>query len=172
MEKILTFSDLETQNKKKRTRREEFLGKMESIVPWPDIVSLVKPYYYSNRTGRPATRLEVILRMYFLQVWFSMSDEGLEDAIYDIKPFSTFMGVDLSGVPDATVLCNFRKIVSGGSSGDGYWFTNVGDASYWWSATESGNNAYKIIMRYNRDEIESISGGGYPDLLFVRCVQN
>jgi transposase, IS5 family len=112
MEKILTFSDLETQNKKKRTRREEFLSKMESIVPWSDIVSLVKPYYYSNRTGRPATRLEVILRMYFLQIWFSISDEGLEDAIYDIKPFSTFMGVDLSSVPDATVLCNFRKLVT------------------------------------------------------------
>ena len=112
MEKTLTFSDLETQNKKKRTRREEFLGKMESIVPWSDIVSLVKPYYYSNRTGRPATRLEVILRMYFLQIWFSISDEGLEDAIYDIKPFSSFMGVDLSGVPDATVLCNFRKLVT------------------------------------------------------------
>jgi len=112
MEKILTFSDLETQNKKKRTRREEFLGKMESIVPWSDIVSLVKPYYYSNRTGRPATRLEVILRMYFLQIWFSLSDEGLEDAIYDSKAFSSFMGVSLDSVPDATVLCNFRKIVN------------------------------------------------------------
>jgi len=67
MEKIFTFSDLEMQNKKKRTRRDEFLGKMESIVLWSDIVSLVKPYYYSNRTGSPATRLEVILRMYFLQ---------------------------------------------------------------------------------------------------------
>ena len=48
MEKTLTFSDLETQNKKKRTRREEFLSKMESIVPWSDIASLVKPYYYSR----------------------------------------------------------------------------------------------------------------------------
>jgi len=126
MEKILTFSDLETQNKKKRTRREEFLGKMESIVPWSDIVSLVRPYYYSNRTGRPATRLEVILRMYFLQIWFSISDEGLEDAIYDIKPFSSFMGVDLSSVPDATVLCNFRKIVNDNGLG-GKIFTLVKD---------------------------------------------
>jgi len=112
MEKILTFSDLETQNKKKRTRRDEFLGKMESIVPWSDIVSLVKPYYYSNRTGRPATRLEVILRMYFLQIWFSMSDEGLEDAIYDSKAFISFIGVSLDSIPDATVLGNFRKIVN------------------------------------------------------------
>jgi len=112
MEKILTFSDLETQNKKKRTRRDEFLSKMEAIVPWSDIVSLVKPCYHSNRTGRPATRLEVILRMYFLQIWFSMSDEGLEDAIYDSKAFSSFMGVSLDSVPDATVLCNFRKIVN------------------------------------------------------------
>jgi hypothetical protein len=66
MEKILTFAGLESQSKKKRTRREEFLCKMESMVPWHEIVSLAKPCYYSNRTYRPATRLEVILRMYFL----------------------------------------------------------------------------------------------------------
>ena len=112
MEKILTFADLETQSKKKITRREEFLGKMESIVPWFNIVSLVKPYYYSNKTGRPATRLEVILRMYFLQIWFSISDEGLEDSIYDSNSFRAFLGVDMSSIPDATVLCNFRKLIS------------------------------------------------------------
>ena len=61
---------------------------------------------------------------------------------------------------------------TGGYSGDGYWFTSVGDDSWWWSATESGNNAHKIIMSYSRDIVEKASSGGYPDLLFVRCVQN
>jgi len=117
MEKILTFGDLETQTKKKRTRREEFLSKMESIVPWPRIVSLIRPYYYCNRTGRPATRLEVILRMYFLQIWFSLSDEGLEDSIYDMDSFRKFLGVDLSSIPDATVLCNFRNLLSANNLG-------------------------------------------------------
>lgn len=112
MEKILTFGDLEKHGKKKRTRREEFLGKMESIVPWASMVSLVQPYYYSNKTGRPATKLETILRMYFLQIWFSISDEGLEDSIYDMDSFRKFLGVDLDSIPDATVLCNFRKIVN------------------------------------------------------------
>ncbi|MCL2101623.1 MAG: IS5 family transposase [Fibromonadales bacterium] len=87
---------------------------MNEIVPWSRVISSVKPYYYNNKTGRPATPLKVVLRMYFLQVWFSLSDEGLEDAIYDSKAFSSFMGVDFVSVPvpDATVLCNFRKLLS------------------------------------------------------------
>jgi IS5 family transposase len=113
MEKALTFADLQYQNHKKRTRREEFLNKMDKIVPWEQIAQLIRPHYYSNVTGRRATNLNVILRMYFLQIWFSLSDEGLEDSIYDSKSFSHFLGVDfdLVKVPDATVLCNFRKII-------------------------------------------------------------
>jgi len=117
MDKILTFADLESQPKKKTTRREEFLGKMEAVVPWADIASLIQPHYHSNRTGRPATRLDVILRMYFLQLWFSISDEGLEDAIYDSHSFRKFMGVDISSIPDATVLCNFRNMLAGKNLG-------------------------------------------------------
>jgi IS5 family transposase len=111
MEKILTFADLETRAKKKKTRKEEFLGKMASIVPWSDIASLIQPYYYSNKMGRPATRLDVILRMYFLQIWFSISDEGVEDSIYDIGAFRAFLGVDLTSIPDSTVLCKFRNLL-------------------------------------------------------------
>ena len=113
MEKILTFADLHYQSQKKTTRREEFLNKMDKIVPWESISKLIRPYYYSNTTGRRATDLNVILRMYFLQIWFSLSDEGLEDSIYDSKSFSRFLGVDFDivKVPDATVLCNFRNLI-------------------------------------------------------------
>jgi len=112
MPQILSFSALESQSKKKRTRREAFLAKMESIVPWQSIISLVRPHYPPGKGGRPATSLEVILRMYFLQIWFSLSDEGLEDSIYDMESFRAFMGVDLASIPDATVLCNFRKLIN------------------------------------------------------------
>ena len=110
----LSFSSLETQHKKRTTRREEFLRKMDKIVPWSKIAELVKPYYYANHTGRRATQLDVIIRMYFLQTWFSLSDEGLEDTIYDSLAFRSFMGTDLVsvGVPDATVLCKFRKLLN------------------------------------------------------------
>ena len=120
MDKQLTFSALEHQKHKRTTRRDEFLSKMDDIVPWPHIISLVQPYYYSGRFGRPPTSLEVILRMYFLQTWFSLSDEGLEDSIYDSKAFSSFLGVDFVSVPapDATVLCNFRKIVNDNELGE------------------------------------------------------
>ncbi|GBU24059.1 transposase [Fibrobacteria bacterium R8-3-H12] len=118
MEKTLTFADLDRQPNKKITRRTEFLCKMEQIVPWPRISGLIRPHYHSNRTGRPAIPLDVILRMYFLQIWFSLSDEGLEDSIYDIESFRTFMGVSSSCIPDATVLCNFRKLVNDNGLGE------------------------------------------------------
>lgn len=116
----LSFSSFEQQSRKKPTRRQEFLRKMDGIVPWAKLVELIKPYYYSNKVGRPPTSLEVILRMYFLQTWFSLSDEGLEEAIYDSAAFRSFMGTDFItvGVPDATVLCNFRKILNNNALGD------------------------------------------------------
>lgn len=120
METQLSFSSLEHQPRKTPTRRQEFLRKMDLIVPWAKIIELIKPYYYDNRIGRPATQIEVILRMYFLQIWFSLSDKGLEEAIYDSMAFRSFMGTDTISVriPDETVLCNFRKLINDNGLGD------------------------------------------------------
>lgn len=78
-----TLSDMEYSYRKEKTKREEFLEIMEEIIPWDEWVGVIRPYYPAGRRGRPPIDLELILRMYLLQVWFYLSDLGTEDAIYD-----------------------------------------------------------------------------------------
>jgi IS5 family transposase len=109
----LTFTDIEYSNRKRRTKRDEFLKIMEEIIPWSEWVLLIKPFYFDNIVGRPARGIETMLRMFLLQSWFNLSDEGVEDAIYDSYAFRCFMNFDFTedSVPDATTLCKFRKIL-------------------------------------------------------------
>lgn len=115
-----TFSDIEYENRKRKTKREDFLDEMDKIVPWDELITLIQPHYYNNHRGRPACSLEKMLRMYLLQTWFSISDEGLEDAIYDSYAFRKFMGVDFceSTVPDATTLLKFRHFIENKKAGE------------------------------------------------------
>ena len=110
--KQTSFASLEFAGKKRRTRREKFLGEMERVVPWQRLTALIEPHYPSSgRVGRPPIGVPRMLRMYFLQQWYSLSDEGLEDAIYDSQAMREFIGIDLSReqVPDATTLLKFRR---------------------------------------------------------------
>lgn len=109
-----SFASLEFAGKKKLTRREKFLGEMDKVVPWARLIALVEPHYpKSGRVGRQPVGVERMLRMYFLQQWYSLSDEGLEDTINDSQSMREFMGVDLGReqVPDATTLLNFRRLL-------------------------------------------------------------
>ncbi len=76
-----SFTDLEYANRKKKTKREEFLEAMDYLIPWDEWVVLVEPYYPSGKRGRPTRGIETMLRMYFLAVMFNLSDEGVEDAM-------------------------------------------------------------------------------------------
>ena len=78
-----SFSDFEYSNRKRKTRREEFLDIMDDIIPWEEWVSVIAPYYPSRKRGRPPKGIELMLWMYLLQIWFNLSDEGTEDVIYD-----------------------------------------------------------------------------------------
>ena len=100
----MTFSDFEYSNRKKKTKREEFLDVMEDIIPWDEWVEFVRPYYPNGRRGRPTKGIEKMLRMYLLQVWFNLSDEGIEDAIYDSYAFRKFMGIEVSKMPFMTAM--------------------------------------------------------------------
>lgn len=114
MEKQLTFADLESSSRRRTTKRDAFLREMDEAVPWAELVALVGPFYHDGRRGRPPVALERVMRMYFLQIWFNLSDEGVEDACYDSRAFSDFLGVSFDGrdqVPDATTLLRFRRIV-------------------------------------------------------------
>ena len=108
-----TFSDIEYSNRRKKTRREEFLDSMDEMIPWDHWVSIIRPYYPSGKRGRPPKNIEAMLRMYLMQNWFSLSDEGFEDAIYDSYAMRSFMHLDFltEQVPDATTLLHFRHLM-------------------------------------------------------------
>lgn len=115
MEKQQNFTDLEYANRRRTTKREAFLEKMDAILPWREWVALVVPHYPKGERGRRPAEIEQMLRMTMLQTWFNLSDEGIEDAIYDSYAMKTFMGIDFSAgqqVPDATTLCKFRKLLN------------------------------------------------------------
>lgn len=108
-----TFSDIEYSNRRRKTKREQFLDAMESIIPWDRWVGLIRPYYPAGRRGRPPKDIEKMLRMYLMQSWFNLSDEGIEDAIYDSYAMRKFMKLDFLNeqVPDATTLLKFRHLI-------------------------------------------------------------
>ncbi|SPS02197.1 hypothetical protein CBM2634_P180001 [Cupriavidus taiwanensis] len=95
------------------TRRQRFLTEMESVVPWARLIAAVEPYYPKGKRGRPPIGLERMLRIYFLQQWYGLSDEALEDALYDSMAMRAFAGIDLAveAVPDATTLLKFRRLL-------------------------------------------------------------
>jgi IS5 family transposase len=116
MMKQFSFADAEFAAKKKVTRRERFLDEMERVVPWTELLKALEPFYYpdsAGKRGRPQIGLERMLRMYFLQQRFGLSNEGLEDSVYDSQAMRGFLGIDLSreGVPDATTLLGFRHLL-------------------------------------------------------------
>jgi transposase, IS5 family len=108
-----TFAHAEFAAKKKTTRREKFLARMEEVIPWASLLAVIQPHYPQGRRGRPPVGLERMLRVYFLQHWYGLADEALEDALYDSQALQRFARIDLAaqGVPDATTLLNFRRLL-------------------------------------------------------------
>jgi len=113
MGKQQTFAGLAWKNKGKVTRRERFLGEMNAIIPWGRLKELIEPHYPKAGRGRQPLGLEKMLRIYFLQLWFDLSDPQAEDAIYDSESMRRFAGVDLSDdvVPDESTILRFRHLL-------------------------------------------------------------
>ena len=108
-----TFAHAEFAAKKKITRREKFLARMDEVIPWVKLLAVIEPHYPKGQRGRPPVGLERMLRVYFLQQWYALADEALEDALYDSQALQRFARIDLSaeGVPDATTLLKFRRLL-------------------------------------------------------------
>src|SRR5277367_3738628 len=97
----------------KKTRRERFLEEMDRIMPWAELESLIAPHYPKEGNGRPPVGLSIMLRIYFLQHWFNLSDPAAEEALYDSPALRRFVGVDLgrAPAPDETTILNFRHLL-------------------------------------------------------------
>ena len=89
------------------------MAEMEAVVPWGAFLRLIAPFYPKVGNGRPPIELERMLRIYFLQQWFDLSDPGAEEALYDSQSMRRFVGIDLGRepVPDETTICNFRHLL-------------------------------------------------------------
>jgi IS5 family transposase len=97
----------------KKTRRAVFLEEMEQVVPWAELCALIEPVYPKAGQGRPPVGVERMLRIYFLQQWFKLSDPAVEEALYDSAVMRQFAGMDLGNepVPDETTVCKFRHLL-------------------------------------------------------------
>jgi len=106
-------SQVESERKKRITRRERFLAEMEQVMPWPEMIEAIEPHYPKGTRGRPPIGLERMLRVYCVQQWFGLSDEGAEDAVTDSLAVQAFVGIDLERetAPDATTLLQFRHLL-------------------------------------------------------------
>jgi IS5 family transposase len=109
-----TFASLAWDGKKRVTRKERFLAEMDAVIPWDRLVGLIQPHYYKGEgSGRPPMPLPVMLRIYFMQQWFNLSDPQAEDGLYDSESMRRFAGLDLAddAIPDETTICKFRHLL-------------------------------------------------------------
>ena len=108
-----SFSNLEYENRKKKTRKDNLLETLEEILPWADWTEAVQPYYYHKRRGRKPVGIESMIRMYVMQEVFGLSAELAEDGIYDSFAMRNFMNLDFfeDTVPDASTLQRFRRLL-------------------------------------------------------------
>ena len=97
----------------RKSKRERFLDEMEQIVPWAELQALVEPHYPKGENGRPPVGLGIMLRVYFLQQWFNLSDPGAEEALYESPALRRFAGVDLgrAAAPDESTILQFRHLL-------------------------------------------------------------
>ena len=99
--------------KGKVTRRERFLAEMDAVIPWATLIALIEPCYPKKGRGRQPLGLEKMLRIYFLQQWFNLSDPQAEDELYDSESMRRFARVELSEdvIPDETTILRFRHLL-------------------------------------------------------------
>jgi transposase len=111
--KQTTFASAAWDRKGKITRRERFLAEMDAVIPWGRLVALIEPHYPKAGNGRQPHPLERMLRIYFMQNWFNLSDPQAEDSLYDMESMRRFAGIELAedGIPDESTILRFRHLL-------------------------------------------------------------
>ena len=97
----------------KITKREKFLGEMDQVIPWARLVKVIEPFYPKASNGRPPMGLAKMLRIYFLQQWYNLSDPAAEEALYDSETMRRFVGIEngRDTIPDESTICLFRHLL-------------------------------------------------------------
>ena len=116
-----SFSDAGFEKFRKKTRKEQFLEEMETIIPRQELTEAIEPFYPKPEgAGRRTIGTERMLRIHFIQHWFNLSDPAVEEALYDSRALRQFVGVDLGRepVPDETTICKFRHLMEKHNLGD------------------------------------------------------
>lgn len=111
--KQTTFASAAWDKKGKVTRRERFLAEMDAVIPWKHLNRLIEPHYPRAGNGTQPMPQERMLRIYFMQQWFNLSDPAMEDSLYDSESMRRFAGIELSedAIPDETTILRFRHLL-------------------------------------------------------------
>jgi IS5 family transposase len=111
--KQTTFASVAWDRKGKITRRERFLAEMDAVIPWARLLALIEPHYPKAGNGTQPKPMELMLRIYFMQNWFNLSDPQAEDSLYDIESMRRFAGIELLGhdIPDESTILRFRHLL-------------------------------------------------------------
>ena len=115
-----TFADLEYEGKKRKTRREKFLERMDGLIPWEELEERIRPFYPKAGRGRRPYELSTMLRIHCVQLFYNLSDPGMEDMLYEVESVRRFVGLRLSGpLPEETTILNFRHLLDKHELGTG-----------------------------------------------------
>lgn len=146
--KQTTFATSGFNKYEKKTRRSVFLSEMNQVVPWTILCKLIEPHYPKAGNGRPPIGLERMLRIYFLQQWFNLSDPGVEEAMYESISMREFVGIDLGveSVPDETTVCKFRHLLE---------------------QHELGRRVFEEVGRHLQNKGMKVSGGTIVDATII-----
>ena len=107
MSQQLTFADSEFSSKRRQTRKEIFLSRMDNLLPWPQLLEVIDPFYPKAGNGRRPYALETMFRIHCMQQWYSLGDEAMEDALYEIASMRQFAQLSLDkAIPDRTTIMN------------------------------------------------------------------
>ena len=115
-----TFADLDYESKKRKTRREKFLERMDGLLPWEELEERIRPFYPNAGRGRRPYELSAMLRIHCVQLFYNLSDPGMEDMLYEVESVRRFVGLRLPGpLPDETTILNFRHLLEEHALGSG-----------------------------------------------------
>ena len=111
--KTMSFASLAYENKKKKTKREKFLEDMDKVIPWDELIEEIKRYYPKAGNGRQPMPLKRMLKIYFMQQWYKLSDPAMEDTLYDSESIRRFAEIDMETdvIPDETTILHFRHLL-------------------------------------------------------------